>query len=1032
MSLEEELAALKRMVKFVEGEELLFTCFGSVDAPGIDDREGILFLTNFRVGVSAAGGVFTSDDCNWASLNTVTATTSTRGPVSGSVTIAFLSGLVLAVRSHQLAEEDVARRLANEIKFRANRQVRDGLEEIFQLGVEATKRGELNSALMAFDKVLAQQKQCIPALYHSAVVFLKEKDFTEALNRFMAALDAGPLNPWGIKDQMAYCLICLESYDYVLELTTEVIDAGYASSDSFKWRGVAREAKEDSEGALSDYVRATEIDSKDSGAWWLLGHLAREREDANLLAKAVDSLNSLEQAKKARDLTTTLLNLQGKWSEALVVSKQELEKGDVSLGVALAALEAATRSNPAEGVLLLARLDPIFKENLRYQVDASWLLLVAGQPAEAWHRISSVEIPLKPFLRAFVAQIHAAAKLETRDFQGALEVIKPRLVEQKEWIDNDKETHKILARLYYMKGKALAALGDAEAALDALREAEGTKDFEVPWINEDYPKLLEWTSHEVGTVSLRRGGTDLGTSAYVLLGKLSEALEASGRLPEIAARVQAYRSRFDEPPLVAVMGEYSVGKSTFINALLRQPLLPTGEGVTTGTITVVRYGEQERMRALFPDGRVEEKDGLSVVAAFIEEKGAGQMPQRVDVFVKADVLKRIQIVDSPGLNAPFSEHRKLTEAYLTEADAILWLFNVENAGKASEKQFLDKLTHFRRKAVAVVNQIDQVTPDEALDTLNYVKECFPETFAAVLGVSAKRALEGIKDKDESKLKKSGLPALEAWLESHVLAEARAIKEEAAKAKIREAIEVVTTERAAFDNRVNAQATILRDERAALAGWIDRELRESVVRSVSVARQTIEQSMTELATSVAQRSRPDSIASSASVEPLARTFVTRVSIALKACDAELGRVYGDRMNQMQDKLKGIEGPEWRGILSASLRELTFREISWRKDLSDYLEQVSAFLDGFVTGRGVSFAQLDTQEGKKNDPTSVQVAFRPRMAFTWERTESVTKRWLLELKKNADDILARLERELQVEAAQIREDGYRKIERLGAAL
>jgi hypothetical protein len=154
--------------------------------------------------------------------------------------------------------------------------------------------------------------------------------------------------------------------------------------------------------------------------------------------------------------------------------------------------------------------------------------------------------------------------------------------------------------------------------------------------------------------------------------------------------------------------------------------------------------------------------------------------------------------------------------------------------------------------------------------------------------------------------------------------------------------------------------------------------------------------------------------------------------LQGCDQSVGSVYDTRLGTTLTTLKKIEGPEWQGVMTSLLRELSFRQISWRKDLPDYLEQVGSFLDGFITGRGVSVTQFEAPDGHKNDLAALMGFYRPRMAFTWERTESAITRWLLELKTNTNDTLAKLERELRTEAARIREEGYRKVERLGAAL
>src|SRR5215510_4754868 len=62
-----------------------------------------------------------------------------------------------------------------------------------------------------------------------------------------------------------------------------------------------------------------------------------------------------------------------------------------------------------------------------------------------------------------------------------------------------------------------------------------------------------------------------------------------------AARISELRLRYEEPFRLAVVGEFKAGKSTLINALLGRPgLVPEGATPTTGALTEIWWGEEER------------------------------------------------------------------------------------------------------------------------------------------------------------------------------------------------------------------------------------------------------------------------------------------------------------------------------------------------------------------------------------------------------------------------------------------------------
>ena len=71
----------------------------------------------------------------------------------------------------------------------------------------------------------------------------------------------------------------------------------------------------------------------------------------------------------------------------------------------------------------------------------------------------------------------------------------------------------------------------------------------------------------------------------------------------IKAAFDSLERRAEEPMKVAITGQFSSGKSTFLNALLSKDVLPTGVTPVTSKVNYIRYGEEFKLQVHYYDGR---------------------------------------------------------------------------------------------------------------------------------------------------------------------------------------------------------------------------------------------------------------------------------------------------------------------------------------------------------------------------------------------------------------------------------------------
>lgn len=251
-------------------------------------------------------------------------------------------------------------------------------------------------------------------------------------------------------------------------------------------------------------------------------------------------------------------------------------------------------------------------------------------------------------------------------------------------------------------------------------------------------KTTAWTSLDERKAAIRAVLVDLGAAA-----------EAAG-LPSVARDVRETRlpKLDDERFTIVVLGEFNHGKSTFINALLGRPVLPTGITPTTAVLAHISQGPKEGATLVLESGERKSID-VKKLGEWLTVEGlaahAGANIHHVEIVHPADVLgERVTIVDTPGVNDINEQRAEITYGYLPRADAAVFLLDATQILSASERQFLEEriLRSCRDRLLFVVAKADLLDAAELEETLAFARKhlaaIVPEP--VVLPVSAKRAL----------------------------------------------------------------------------------------------------------------------------------------------------------------------------------------------------------------------------------------------------------------------------------------------------
>lgn len=248
--------------------------------------------------------------------------------------------------------------------------------------------------------------------------------------------------------------------------------------------------------------------------------------------------------------------------------------------------------------------------------------------------------------------------------------------------------------------------------------------------------------------------------------------QLDGAVRDVTSKsVSEIKTKLEEEAFnLVVLGQFKRGKSTFINALLGENILPTAIVPLTSVVTIIRYAPKLKVEVEYLSGRLEEIDP-SGLPAFITERENPRNKKavkEVTVFYPSRYLKDgVRIIDTPGTGSIYSHNTEAAYAYLPYADAGIFIVSADPPLSKSEHQFLKDVREFVDKVFFVLNKIDQVGDSDRLESLEFTTRVIEEEVGRgkvrIYPMSARWALDGKKTGDDLLLERSLLPEFEKQL-----------------------------------------------------------------------------------------------------------------------------------------------------------------------------------------------------------------------------------------------------------------------------
>ncbi|WP_214709045.1 MULTISPECIES: dynamin family protein [unclassified Exiguobacterium] len=200
-----------------------------------------------------------------------------------------------------------------------------------------------------------------------------------------------------------------------------------------------------------------------------------------------------------------------------------------------------------------------------------------------------------------------------------------------------------------------------------------------------------------------------------------------------------------EEIFIVVVGEFNHGKSTFVNSLLRQDLLPTGILPTTATINIIGQGDEKiQIHKQEQIVTVKSED----LRSYIGDSDVSEIEWIGIRHPNIPFAPPVYVVDTPGLNDVNKKRSDVSYKFIPKADIVFFLLKAEQPITETELSFLRDtlLKEGLHRIIFVMNFADAFEDEE--EELEEMIESLKETLCTIEGLDdpiiipfdAKRAL----------------------------------------------------------------------------------------------------------------------------------------------------------------------------------------------------------------------------------------------------------------------------------------------------
>lgn len=210
------------------------------------------------------------------------------------------------------------------------------------------------------------------------------------------------------------------------------------------------------------------------------------------------------------------------------------------------------------------------------------------------------------------------------------------------------------------------------------------------------------------------------------------------QISSIRPLLETCRTAFQRTDLiVAVLGRFKAGKSTFLNHFIGRDILPVGVIPVTSIVTEVVYGATDDAEIRFGNGR-EIHVPVDALRLYVSEaenphnkKGVISASARIP---EMSLWKGIRFVDTPGLQSAFAHNTEASLAWAPNVDIALVAISVDPPLTQQDLDLIAKLLAYTPRIAILLTKVDLLREADLREIIDFVDAELARKFAQVIPI----------------------------------------------------------------------------------------------------------------------------------------------------------------------------------------------------------------------------------------------------------------------------------------------------------
>ena len=199
------------------------------------------------------------------------------------------------------------------------------------------------------------------------------------------------------------------------------------------------------------------------------------------------------------------------------------------------------------------------------------------------------------------------------------------------------------------------------------------------------------------------------------------------RIDSLLPQVNAYAEVMEDGGIVdvAVVGRFKAGKSSFLNSIIGQDVIPVAVLPLTAAVTRLRYGPIDRVIVRHLDD-TEHEIPLADLAEYVTED---RNPSNIKGVALVDVelmglrpYRGIRFVDTPGLGSVFAHNTRTSMEWLPRVGAALLAVSIDQPLSEYDIELLKELGRHTPEVTILLTKADLVRPDELEQVMRFITQ----------------------------------------------------------------------------------------------------------------------------------------------------------------------------------------------------------------------------------------------------------------------------------------------------------------------